>query len=66
MFNKRMTERIKKRLITLGTTQADLARKLGYTRQHISAIINGTQESLEIETLILEEFELSDTRTISR
>ena len=66
MFNKKMTERIKKRLITLNMSQADLARKFGYTRQHISAIINGTQESLEIETLILEELELSDTRTISR
>ena len=65
MFNKKMTERIKKRLITLGISQADIARKLGYTRQHISAIINGKQESLEIETLILEELGISDTRTIS-
>lgn len=66
MFNSRMTERIKKRLITLNITQADLARKLGYTRQHVSAIINGVYESLEIETLILEELGISDTRTISR
>ena len=66
MFNKKMTERIKKRLITLDISQADIARKLGYTRQHISAIINGKQESLEIETLILEELGISDTRTISR
>lgn len=65
LFDEKLAKRIKKKLIDAGITQADLARKFNVTRQYIGMIINGKQENLDLETKILEELNVSDTRKIS-
>ncbi len=47
-----MDKEIKKILIDRGLTIADLARKSGYTREHLSAVIHGRLQSPKAQRAI--------------
>lgn len=66
MFNEFMCKRIKKRLIDKQMTQKELGDRIGVSLAYINQILNNKCENLEIETKILRELELSDTRSTSQ
>jgi len=65
MFNNAMCKRIKKKLIDKGISQKQLAENVGSTLAYVNMILNGKCENIKIETAILEELGINDTRTVS-
>lgn len=65
MFNERLAKKIKKKLIDKNMTQKELAERVGSTLAYVNQLLNCKCENIKIETAILEELQINDTRTIS-
>lgn len=62
MFDERLAKRIKKKLIDKNMTQKELATRIGSTLEYVNQILNCKCENIILETKILEELGLNDTR----
>ena len=66
MFDERLAKKIKKKLIDKNMSQKELAERVGSTLSYVNQILNCKCENIIIETKILEELNIDDTRTTIR
>ena len=66
MFDVNLRKEIKKKLIDVNMSQTELAKKIGTSLSYVNQLLCGRVENLKLETLILEELNIDDTRTTSR
>lgn len=66
MLTQELVTQIKIKMIQSNIKQCELAAKLGLSRQYLNNVITGRNENLLIETKILKELGIDDTRTTIR
>lgn len=66
MITDDLKKQIKIEMLIKNLTVGELAKIHKVSRTYISAIINGKQENLLLETKVLKFLNINDTRTISR
>lgn len=66
MITEDLKKKIKIKMIEEDLTVGSLANKYKVSRTYMSYILNGKQENLLLETKILRDLDIDDTRTIIR